>query len=218
MLNRMNQKMNRAGLTVLALSLWAALLGCQSTTPTPPPHSPGAATSAAQPAAHPESLLLQEGDAIHISFPGAPNLNSLQTIRRDGKITLDLVGEVNAAGLTPRGLEEELIKKFGDQLVVKEVSVTVQSSTFIVYVTGCVLKPGKLISDRPLSPLQAVIEAGIDHDKANLKAVTVIRDTDNGQRQQFKLNLSKELRGQPTETFTLKPLDVIFVPEKFNWF
>jgi polysaccharide export outer membrane protein len=161
---------------------------------------------------------LQEGDAIHISFPGAPNLNSLQTIRRDGKITLDLVGEVNAAGLTPRGLEEELIKKFGDQLVVKEVSVTVQSSTFIVYVTGCVLKPGKLISDRPLSPLQAVIEAGIDHDKANLKAVTVIRDTDNGQRQQFKLNLSKELRGQPTETFTLKPLDVIFVPEKFNWF
>jgi polysaccharide export outer membrane protein len=235
MLNFMNQKMNRANLAIWTLTLWAGVLCGQSTTPASPPPSPGDATTQNSaltqavrgyqyttklhpPGADPESLLLQEGDTIHISFPGAPNLSSTQTIRRDGKITLDLVGEVNAAGLTPHGLEAELIKKFGDQLLVKEVSVTVQSSTFIVYVTGCVLKPGKLISERRLSPLQAVIEAGIDHDKANLKKVTVIRDTDNGQRQRFKLNLDRELHGLATEPFTLKPLDVIFVPEKFNWF
>src|SRR5208282_4468287 len=178
MLNRMNQRISRAALAALALALWV-----------------GAA------APNPESLLLKEGDSIHISFPGAPTLDSTQTIRRDGKITLDMVGEVNAAGLAPRALEQELLKKFGDQLVVKEVSVTVQSSTFIVYVTGCVLKPGKLISDRRLSPLQAVIEAGIDHSKANLKEVTVIRDREDGKRLRFKLNLAQELKGEPTEPF-----------------
>lgn len=213
MLNFMNQKISRVGLAIVALAVWTGVVGCQSTAPSSPPPSAGA-----QPAANPESLVLQEGDTIHISFPGAPNLSSVQTIRRDGKITLDLVGEINAAGLTPHALEVELIKKFGDQLVVKEVSVTVQSSTFVVYVTGCVLKPGKLISERRLSPLQAVIEAGIDHNKANLKVVTVIRDLENGQREKFKLNLDKELRGLPTDSFALKPFDVIFVPEKFNWY
>jgi polysaccharide biosynthesis/export protein len=229
MLNLMNQKIGRASLAVLALALWTGVVGCQSATPKSPSetHASSAATPDVQalraaqnapPAANPESLMLQEGDTIKIAFPGAPNLNSVQTIRRDGKITLDLVGEITAASLTPHGLEEALIKKFGDQLVVKEVSVTLQSSTFIVYVTGCVLRPGKLISDRRLSPLQAVIEAGIDHNKANLKAVTVIRDLDNGQREKTKINLDQELRGRPGESYILKPFDVIFVPEKFNWY
>src|SRR5208282_4229524 len=194
MLNRMNQRMCRASLAALALALWVAVGGCQSAPPASPP-------AARPPAANPASLLRKEGDAIRISFPGAPALDSTQTIRRDGKITLDMVGEVTAAGLAPRALEQELLKKFGDQLVVKEVSVTVQSSTFIVYVTGCVLKPGKLISDRRLSPLQAVIEAGIDHSKANLKEVTVIRDREDGKRLRFKLNLAQELKGEPTEPF-----------------
>ncbi len=226
-MNRMNPNTCRANIAVLALALWTGIVGCQSTHPiTQPvtsvaqPHAVGAPpqTAAATPAANPESLVLQEGDTIHISFPGAPALNTVQTIRRDGKITLDLVGEINAAGLKPHALEVELIKKLGDQLVEKEVSVTVQSSTFIVYVTGCVLRPGKLISERVLSPLQAVIEAGIDHNKASLKKVTVVRDLPNGQRLIFKLNLDKELKGEPTEPFDLKPFDTIFVPEKFTWY
>ena len=57
--------------------------------------SPGAQTN------QPAQLLLREGDSVRISFPGAPTLNTLQQIRRDGMITLPLVGEFKAAGLAP---------------------------------------------------------------------------------------------------------------------
>ncbi len=48
--------------------------------------------------------------------------------------------------------------------------------------------------------------------------MTVVRDLPNGQRLIFKLNLDKELKGEPTEPFDLKPFDTIFVPEKFTWY
>src|SRR5439155_2990718 len=49
----------------------------------------------------PESIVLHEGDVVRITFPGAPNLNTVQTIRRDGRIALQLIGEFQAAGMTP---------------------------------------------------------------------------------------------------------------------
>src|SRR6185436_19575014 len=95
----------------------------------------------------PGSIVLHEGDVVKISFPGAPNLNTTQPIRRDGRITLQLIGEFQAAGMTPTDLEKELLKSYGPQLQTKEVSVTVESSAFPVYLTGAVLRPGKILSD-----------------------------------------------------------------------
>jgi polysaccharide export outer membrane protein len=222
MLNYLHRNLSRASLVAAALALWAGTIGCQSPNYVPhlvpPGGSHASAPSASTTPQNTDSLLLKEGDTIHISFPGAPTLNSTQTIRRDGKISMDLVGEITASGLTPHGLEEVLLNKFADQLVLKQVSVTVQSSAFILYVTGAVQRPGELVSDRPLTPLEAVIEAGIDHDKADLKHVTIIRDAGNGQRLKFKRNLDNELRGRGTDSFALKPFDIIFVREKFSWF
>jgi len=155
---------------------------------------------------------------VKITFPGAPNLNTSQPIRRDGKIALQLVGEFKAAGMTPTDMEKELIKLYGPQLQTKEVSVTVESSAFPVYVTGAVLRPGKILSDRPLTALEAIMEAGgFDYAKANLKKVTVIRH-ENDRTDHFKLNLKGVLQGEQTEQFNLKPSDIIYVPERFNWF
>src|SRR5215467_10066286 len=53
-----------------------------------------------------DSIVLREGDVVKVTFPGAPNLNGSQPIRRDGRITLQLVGEVQAAGKTPNELEK----------------------------------------------------------------------------------------------------------------
>lgn len=208
MLTSMFQKV--AGVAAIAIVLWATIGNAQSA-----PADASATTN--QPVANSASLILKEGDSIHISFPGTPTLNTTQIIRRDGKITLDMVGEVTAAGLTPRALQEELLKRYGDQLVVKEISVTVQSSEFVVYVTGSVLRPGKLVSDRHLSPLQAVIEAGIDHTKANLRRVGVIRDLPSGKRERFTIDLARELKGLPTAPFSLETFDIIYVPERFSW-
>lgn len=164
------------------------------------------------------SLILHEGDTVHFTFSGAHSLDGTQTIRRDGMVTLEMVGEIKAAGLTTAELEQEVLKAYGDKLVVKEVSVVVQTSTFKVFVTGAVLRPGPIVSERVETPLEAVIEAGIDHDKANLKKVVVIREHDNGKTERFVLNLNDLMKGKATKPFVLQSMDKIYVPEKFVWF
>ena len=95
--------------------------------------------------------------------------------------------------------------------------MTLESSIFAVYVTGAVLRPGKIMSDRPITALQAIIEAGCDYNRANLKSVVVIRQ-ENGQTERHTLNLKGVLKGQGDDTFPLKPADVVYVPERFVWF
>ena len=135
-------------------------------------------------------------------------------------ITLEMIGEYLAAGKTPAAVEADLKKLYASQLVNSEVSVTVQSSSFVIYVMGAVTKPGKIISERPLTPLEALIEAGVDDTKANMKAVQVIRTDNAGHTEKFKLNLHKVLHSNNAQipSFTLKPYDVINVPERFSFY
>lgn len=172
----------------------------------------------------PPPQTLSPGDVIRIAFPSAQNLDTTQQIRRDGKVNLYLVGEVNADGLTPAELEKHLIKLYSTQLLSSEITVTVVSSSFAVYVTGAVLRPGKIQPDRALTVLGAIMEAGgFDHAKANTKSVVVIR-TENGQTSRVTLNLKALMDGKDSKesleaaTFYLKAHDIVYVPEKFNWF
>jgi polysaccharide biosynthesis/export protein len=167
-----------------------------------------------------KSLILQEGDTLKISFPGAPNLDTTQVIRRDGKITLEMVGEYDAAGKTPAGMEVELKKLYASQIQNNEVSVTVQSSAFVIYVMGAVTKPGKIVSERPLTVLEALIEAGIDSSRSNLKAVQILRTDASGKPEKSpKLNFYKYIHNKtaPMPSFILKPYDIINVPERFSF-
>ncbi|HZL78624.1 MAG TPA: polysaccharide biosynthesis/export family protein, partial [Candidatus Limnocylindrales bacterium] len=107
-----------------------------------------------------EMIVLREGDVLKISFPGSANLDTIQPIRRDGRIAMPLIGEVDAAGLTPDGLQEKLIKLYASQISTKEVIVFVQSSSFPVFVSGSVVHPGKILSNHPITALEAVMEAG----------------------------------------------------------
>ena len=163
-------------------------------------------------------LVLHEGDELRITFPGAPNLDSVQKVRTDGRITLAMVGEVEAAGSTPAELEKKLLDLYSGQLVSKEVAVTVISSTFTVFVSGAVLKPGKIVSDRPISALEAVMEAGgFDSARADMQAVRVVRIED-GTSKNYVVNLKLALEGGQSAPFYLKRSDIVFVPEKFSWF
>jgi protein involved in polysaccharide export with SLBB domain len=107
---------------------------------------------------------------------------------------------------------------YGPQIETKQVVVTVQSSTFPVFVTGAVLRPGKVLSDHPLSALEAIMEAGgFDYSKANLKAVVVVRQEQN-HTTKFMVNLKAAMQGGEAKPFYLKPSDIVYVPEKFTWF
>ena len=193
------------GLVVLALAA-----GCQTRPSLPPVALQG--TNAT------EIITLREGDVLKISFPGNANLNKTQPIRRDGMISLDLVGEVKATGKTPKELEKDLLDLYSTQLVSKEVTVEVQSSFFPVYVSGSVLRPGKVMSDHPITALEAVMEAGgYDYTKADLKRVTIIRHEGNSIRN-YIVNLKRVVDGKSSELFYLKPGDIVIVPERFSWF
>jgi polysaccharide export outer membrane protein len=192
------------GFAILAL----LLPGCQST-PTVAPTDPRPYTTA----------VLREGDNVKIAFPGAQNLDTTQQVRRDGKITLPLGGEIVAAGKTPADIEKEILTLHGDQLAVKQVVVTVTSSAYPVYVSGAVLRPGKILADRPMTLLEAIMEAGgFDQAKANLKKVTVLREFE-GQTVSYQIDMRDVIAGKPgTKPFYLKPSDKIHVPQKFNIF
>jgi polysaccharide export outer membrane protein len=166
----------------------------------------------------PTSITLVEGDVLKIIFPGAPNLDSTVKIRRDGKVTLPVIGEIPVVGMTPEELEKDLRVRYADQLVSKEVNVTVESSTFAVYVTGAVLRPGKIVTDRPITALEAIMESGgPDYTRANLKGVIISRKI-KGRMEHFKVDIRSEINGQSSETFDLHPGDIIYIPEKFSMF
>lgn len=171
---------------------------------------------AAVKAGHSEPIVLKEGDVLKISFPGAPNLDTTAQIQRDGKIALPLGGEMDSAGKTVEQLEKELSEHYASQLVSKEVNVSIQSSSFPIFVTGAVLKPGKVLADHPMTVLEAVMEAGgFDYATANLKAIKIIRENPAAN---YTLNFKGLFQGRPVESFYLKPYDIVYVPTKFSWF
>ena len=81
------------------------------------------------------------GDVLKITFPGAATLNTSQAVRRDGKIALPFVGELAVVGLTPAEVEKAILKLYDAQLVTKEVSVAVETSSFPIFVTGAAVRP-----------------------------------------------------------------------------
>ena len=165
---------------------------------------------------HTETLILREGDVVQITVSGSANLDKTEQIRRDGKITLELVGEITAAGLSPTNLEKVISSAYSTQLLTKEVTVTVISSAIPVFVTGAVLSPHKVMSDHPITVLEAIMEAGgFNYQTANMKDVRVIR-YENGREHNYVLNLKLVMQGKQVEPFYLKPYDIIYVPERFS--
>ncbi len=196
-----------AGCAIAGLLL--VLTGCQvPTTPIPA----GQSTTLA------EAQKLREGDVIRVAFPGSPGLDMQQTIRRDGRITLNLLGELRVVGLSPVELEKLLIERYASQLVSKEVLVSVVSSSYSVYVTGAVMNQGEVKADQPLTVLEAIMKGGgFDFTRANTRAVSVVR-SENGTNKKYTIDLQKILDGEQSEPFYLLPSDVVYVPVKFRWF
>ena len=168
--------------------------------------------------AHSTPIILREGDVVKVTFPGSPNLDTTQPIRRDGKLNLPLIGEVDASGLSPSGLQDKLVQAYASQISSKEVIVQVVSSSFPVYVTGAVMHPGKVLTDHPMTALEAVMEAGgFNYDTADMKDVKIDRNV-NGVMQHYSVDLKDILTGKGTNSFYLQPSDIIYVPERFTPF
>lgn len=207
-------RIGAAARSAAALCACAGLLAGCGTMPAgaPVPVQPGMQEARSTP------IVLREGDTLKITFPGSPNLDTVQPIRRDGKLNLPLIGEIEAVGLTPAALQEKLVQAYASQISSKEIIVQVQSSTFPVFVSGSVLHPGKVLSDHPITALDAVMEAGgFNYDTADMRHVKIDRNL-NGVMQHYTVDLKALLVGRDTKSFYLQPGDIIYVPERFSPF
>ncbi|MBL7077197.1 MAG: polysaccharide biosynthesis/export family protein [Kiritimatiellae bacterium] len=165
----------------------------------------------------PTSLMtLAPGDELEISFLEAPDLNTIQRIRRDGRISLSILGDIEASEKTVGGLKEMLADLYAPHLQVREITVIVRSQT-PVFVSGAVLAPGRIEMQRHMTALEAVMEAGgFDLEFAKLNGVVVIRHSEAG-REEFLLDLGGVLEGKGGKPFYLKPNDIVHVPQRKPW-
>ena len=191
---------------ILSALLAILLAGCEALPP----------AVLAQQAMGQPSTGLAAGDVLKISYPGAPELNQLQKIRPDGKISLSLIGEVTVAGKSLPQVQEELAKLYKPQLVNTDVVVGLESTAAAVYVSGAVNRPGKIPLDRPMTAFEAIMEAGgfaSGIEAGNPRNVKLVRQA-NGQHHTQVLDLSPALNNATAGAFYLKPYDVLIVQVK----
>ena len=155
---------------------------------------------------------------MSISFQYSTNFNVVQKITLDGMLNLETVGPVKAAGRTVMELQTELARIYKPQVKDDVVTVKVIASADGIYLSGAVIRPGKIPMERPMTALEAIMEAGgFDPNRANLTQVIVLR-LEQGKQKSYLLNLKRALRGQDEDPFYLKPFDIIHVPTKtFNF-
>ena len=192
------------GIGVLAVV--GIVAGCSSRQSVPQQRSQHVAFTESQ-------VLLGPGDVIEVVFRLTPELNVVQTVRPDGRVWLQQIGEVAVAGKTPRQLQAELMGLYSVDLKNHEILINVQSLySRRVYVGGEVNTPGVVEFAGQMTPLDAIMQAGgFNTDTAGANRVMVIR-YENGVQRGYRVNLGKVLDGDESEPFYLMPYDVINVP------
>ena len=165
----------------------------------------------------PTVLALAPGDVLDITFASATNMNAMRRVGPEGSITMPTIGQVQVAGKTVAQVEAELKNRYAKELQDPELFVNLAQSGNVVYVSGSVARPGRIVLERPLTALEAILEAGGFTPDANLKKVTVIR-YEGEQNTTYELNLQPVYTGGPVSPFYLMPRDVVNVPKKVQWF
>lgn len=157
---------------------------------------------------------LGSGDEIEIKFFKNDQFSRTQIIRPDGYITLERVGDVLAAGLTPIQLDSSISAAYKAFVIDPEITVFItEFGSQKVFVFGDVQKPGILNISGEMSYLQAIASAGGPTDMAKLSSVMLIRKTGDKKEAAFKLNLRPGNHSEILQQFGyVKPNDIIYVP------
>jgi len=154
-------------------------------------------------------------DLITVKFTYHPEQDPKTpvTIRPDGNITLDGIGVVRAAGLTPEELGQEIAAKSSKRLRNPEVLVTLtQFAQRKIYVGGQVRAPGVINFQGELTPLQAILDRGGFSDDAQKDSVILIRNTGGPEPIIGRINVIQGLEDGIPEKITLLTNDILYVP------
>jgi polysaccharide export outer membrane protein len=194
-----------AGLVVGAIGIWAQ----EGTVAKPAMPLPAITTPAPD---APPDYMIGADDTLHVSVWKEPDLTATLPVRPDGKISLPLLNDVPAAGLSPMQLGASITEKLKKYIADPRVTVVVVAmNSRRIFVTGEVAHPGAMPLLPHMTMLQALASAGFTQF-ASLKSIYLLR-TENGQQVKLPINYKEVVKGRsPEQNILLRPGDTIVVP------
>lgn len=163
---------------------------------------------------HDDTFVIGNDDVLAINVWKEPDISRSIPVRSDGKISLPLVGEVQAAGRTPLKLEEEIAGKLRNYIEEPEVTVIVQQINSEKFnILGQVVRPGSYPLTNSATILDAIALAGGFRDFAKQKSIYVLRQNPAGGESRIPCNYKTIVKGNNAEqNIKLQPRDTIVVP------
>ncbi len=160
------------------------------------------------------SLVIGPDDVLVIDVWKEPEISRTIPVRPDGKISLPLVGEVEASGLTPQQVQQEISGKLQTFISEPEVTVMVQEVKSQHFnILGQVVRPGSYQLTNSMTVLDAIAVAGGLRDFAKRKSIYVLRPSRNGSQTRISFNYKSAIQGiNPAQNIKLSSLDTIIVP------
>jgi polysaccharide export outer membrane protein len=159
------------------------------------------------------NFVIGNEDVLAISVFKEPELSRTIPVRTDGKISLPLIGELQASGKTPKELQAEITSGLVSFIEEPEVTVIVQeirSQRFNIL--GHVQKPGSYELNPPITLVDAIALAGGFRDFAKITSIYVLR-ADGGKQVRLPFNYKEVIKGaRPEQNIELQPRDTIVVP------
>jgi polysaccharide biosynthesis/export protein len=196
---------------LLALAMLAAPVSAQKATNQPNQAAP--TESAHKAATQDPSYVIGSQDVLDISVWKEAELTRTVPVRPDGKISLPLLNDVQAAGLTPTQLADEITTSLKKFVTDPQVTVIVtQINSQRVYIMGEVTRAGAYPLLPDMTVLQALSSAGGFTQFANLKKIYMFR-MENGKQVKYPFNYKDVISGKrPDENVVVKAGDTIVVP------
>lgn len=163
---------------------------------------------------HDNSFVIGNDDVLNINVWKEAEISRSIPVRSDGKISLPLVGEVQAAGRTPLSLEQEIAEKLKNYISEPEVTVIVQQINSQKFnIMGQVVKPGSYSLSSAATILDAIAVAGGFRDFAKQKSIYLLRQNPDGTQARLPFNYKEVIKGRnPSQNLKLQPHDTIVVP------
>lgn len=173
---------------------------------------PAPAEGATKP--HDNTFVIGNDDVLAINVWKEPDVSRSVPVRSDGKISLPLAGEIQAAGRTPLKLEQDIAATLKSYIAEPEVTVIVQQINSQKFnILGLVNKPGSYVITNSATVLDAIAVAGGFRDFAKQKAVYVLRQNADGSQTRIPFNYKDVVKGRnPSQNIKLQPRDTIVVP------
>jgi len=164
--------------------------------------------------AHDEGFVIGANDVLAVNVWKEPEISRSVPVRSDGKISLPLIGEVQASGQTPKQLEVEIASKLQNYIAEPDVTVIVQeikSQRFNIL--GQVARPGSYLLTNSMTVLDAIAMSGGFRDFAKQKSIYVLRAASGGEQVRLAFNYKDVIKGKhPEQNIVLLPRDTVVIP------